>query len=197
MGAAESRWRDVVTATLVMVLLLAGALEVGSAALEAARGDRVAVAAAAALPTSLLGVSLAALVAAAGGRFARIAALFGSAAGLLLRCGLLVLILGGHADMVQLLAAASGLVLAVALVAGTLALVQQHGDLAVRAVDTPRFLGEDPQRPLTSVAPPTSPATPIDVELQRRTGRWSTVTTPWPRAVEDDPDGTLIRPPRR
>lgn len=45
--------------------------------------------------------------------------------------------------------------------------------------------------------PPGSPATPADAELQHRTGRWQTVATPWPRANEDDPNGTLIRPPHR
>lgn len=53
-----------------------------------------------------------------------------------------------------------------------------------------------PQRRL-----PESPSTPVDVSLRARGvnpgGPWATASTPWPRANEDDPNGTLIRPPRR
>lgn len=51
--------------------------------------------------------------------------------------------------------------------------------------------------------PPTSPATPISQPIRPArvtpgTGAmWNQVASPWPRAVEDDPDGTLVRPPRR
>ncbi len=57
---------------------------------------------------------------------------------------------------------------------------------------------------------PTSPVTPIRVPspLEHRvpTGpggdaepppRWQSVSTPWPRRDESDPEGTLIRPPRK
>lgn len=40
-----------------------------------------------------------------------------------------------------------------------------------------------------------SPRTPPDAD--RADGGWATATTPWPRANEADPDGTLIRPPHR
>lgn len=41
--------------------------------------------------------------------------------------------------------------------------------------------------------PPTRPAATAPPPA----GGWSTVGSPWPRADEDDPHGTLIRPPHR
>lgn len=50
---------------------------------------------------------------------------------------------------------------------------------------------------------PVSPTTPVTSDPHPRqspaapdTG-WRTVATPYPRAVEDDPDGTVLRPPKR
>ncbi|WP_297750960.1 hypothetical protein [uncultured Tessaracoccus sp.] len=50
---------------------------------------------------------------------------------------------------------------------------------------------------------PESALTPVGLE-RSRFGKastppdgWRQVSSPWPRAVEDDPDGTLLRPPRR
>ncbi|WP_143570904.1 hypothetical protein [Tessaracoccus sp. ZS01] len=45
--------------------------------------------------------------------------------------------------------------------------------------------------------PAGSPQTPSEQQSQRPPGTWSTSTTPWPRADEEDPNGTLIRPPSR
>lgn len=44
--------------------------------------------------------------------------------------------------------------------------------------------------------PPSSPE-PMPEPAPARGGPWQTATTPWPRANEDDPNGTLIRPPHR
>lgn len=50
---------------------------------------------------------------------------------------------------------------------------------------------------------PESALTPVGLERasfgKASTPRdgWRQVSSPWPRAVEDDPDGTLLRPPRR
>lgn len=66
-------------------------------------------------------------------------------------------------------------------------------------VQGPPLLGVPPVRAL----PPTSPTTPISQPIRPGgvspgTGAmWNQVASPWPRAVEDDPDGTLVRPPRR
>lgn len=46
---------------------------------------------------------------------------------------------------------------------------------------------------------PVSPATPPSAnhQLASSDGGWTQMGAPWPRAVEEDPEGTLIRPPRR
>lgn len=59
--------------------------------------------------------------------------------------------------------------------------------------------------PVPERAMPSSPTTPVTAGVARRAesspqspqSMWSQVGSPWPRAVEDDPDGTLLRPPRR
>lgn len=57
--------------------------------------------------------------------------------------------------------------------------------------------------PMRAVVP-SSPTTPISRGPHPGAGVtrnaepvWNRVSSPWPRAVEDDPDGTLVRPPRR
>lgn len=45
--------------------------------------------------------------------------------------------------------------------------------------------------------PAGSPQTPSEQQPQHSPGTWTTSTTPWPRADEEDPNGTLIRPPYR
>lgn len=69
------------------------------------------------------------------------------------------------------------------------------------AAEQPRMAQSADQRQV-----PTSPTTPVarrstasgqSPSTQTGEAQWRKVTSPWPRAVEDDPDGTLLRPPRR
>ncbi len=59
-----------------------------------------------------------------------------------------------------------------------------------------------PPNPVCSENPQSAP-TPVgihragSVEESAPRNDWRQVSSPWPRAVEDDPDGTLLRPPRR
>lgn len=50
-----------------------------------------------------------------------------------------------------------------------------------------------PESALTPVGPDRVRVAEVSVQ---RDG-WQQVSSPWPRAVEDDPDGTVLRPPRR
>ncbi len=50
-----------------------------------------------------------------------------------------------------------------------------------------------PESALTPVGPDRVRA--AETSIQR--DGWQQVSSPWPRAVEDDPDGTVLRPPRR
>lgn len=58
-----------------------------------------------------------------------------------------------------------------------------------------------PVNPAVPVAPhPASAPTPAARPLERRAAgavAWHRGSTPWPRKNEEDPDGTLLRPPRR
>lgn len=58
---------------------------------------------------------------------------------------------------------------------------------------------EEPESSAGPEAEPASPATPPSAnrQLGSSDGGWTQMGAPWPRAVEDDPEGTLIRPPRR
>lgn len=104
MAGATPRGAGTTTALLTCMLLLAGALEAGATLVGLAGAERASVAATGSMPTSLLGVTLATILASAGGRVARLAALFGASLALLLRVGLmLVLVLDGGAGAPQLL----------------------------------------------------------------------------------------------
>ncbi len=79
---------------------------------------------------------------------------------------------------------------------------------AARGQESPGVLvihpAESPVQPLGELDDdPFSVPTPVGAPRAETTsgsaseGEWRKVTTPWPRAVEEDPDGTLLRPPRR
>ncbi|NLE96840.1 MAG: hypothetical protein GX596_02475 [Propionibacterium sp.] len=60
----------------------------------------------------------------------------------------------------------------------------------IGAVPVPRRFPSSPTTPVTRGVRHGAPAAAPDPV-------WKRVGSPWPRAVEDDPDGTLLRPPRR
>lgn len=142
-------------------------------------------------PTLLLSVTAAVLLAERESvRWSRIAVAAGAAAALLMRAGLVgaSFALGGpRPTLPATLLSVAGLILGLALLAATVRSLQRHRDLA-----------EDPEpEPLPAAPGPTRPRHPAAAPAPLATGPWATATTPWPRADEDDPDGTLIRPPRR
>lgn len=96
---------------------------------------------------------------------------------------------------------------------------EDHGQAGPPTAPPPRR-SASPMSSNGSAASTTSPAVPLSPHLERaenpesaltpvgldrahfgeasipRDG-WQQVSSPWPRAVEDDPDGTVLRPPRR
>ncbi|QXT63692.1 hypothetical protein [Tessaracoccus palaemonis] len=161
-------------------VLLWGALSSGAVeAVALALGGTQAVG-----PTALLGVTVAALVAGPVGRGARIATFFAAAAALVLRVVLIVVQAVAVATPAAMLGSVAGLLLGGALLTLALLQVQARGDLATA--------------PARGPVPPASAATPVHAPRPAPgAGRWDRATTPWPRVDEDDPDATLIRPPRR
>ena len=198
MGSQVDHRRGVAVAMLIGVLLAAAGLEaIGVGFLVAADGASALTAVAA--PQALLPLTLAALAAGFGGRRARIASLFGATAGLIARAASAALLIvsdggpgpGGTAVL------AAGLATGAALVGWTLYLVQSHRDLS-----EPRDPSEPVARsPISALAPTDRRAAPQAAAIALPQGRqgavWATASTPWPRADEDDPDATLIRPPRK
>ena len=105
-------------------------------------------------------------------------------------------------DMADVVSAVAGCLVGLALVAWALVRVQRNRDLATAQPEPARYPGheligvvEPPQS--ASPGPAVSPSTPVAAPQPASHGQWRTATTPWPRADEDDPHGTLIRPPRR
>ncbi len=183
MQAVPDRARTAATAVLTGLLLAAGVVEVVGAGIGLADGPDAAVALG--HPAALLPFTLASLVATFSGRRHRIAAFFGATGALATRVvASLLVVLGSGPDLVGLLEVVAGLLTGVGVFFWTLFLVLHNRDLSELAPPS-----GPPQPP--SVSPCGDPATGV------APGNWATAGTPWPRADEDDPDGTLIRPPRR
>lgn len=218
MGAA--RTHGALVTILTGILLLGGALETTGAILDVS-ANGVGAGAAHSGPGALLPFTAAALLGSVGGRSARIVGFFGAIVALVARLVLVALLLvpGWTLVMHQLFTAAAGIVTGIAVAGFALYLVLRHRDLsnAPAAAEVPsaqqttqRQQAQPRQQPRPAPVPaqassparrgPESPATPVDEGLRARTGNpgaWATARTPWPRANEEDPNGTLIRPPRR
>lgn len=215
MGAA--RTHGALVTILTGILLLGGALEITGAILDVSANGVGAVAAHSG-PGALLPFTAAALLGSVGGRSARIAGFFGAIVALVARLVLVALLLVPGWTLVahQLFTAAAGIVTGIAVAGFALYLVLRHRDLsnAPAPAEVPSARQTTTQRQQAQPRPapvpaqpssparrgPESPATPVDEGLRARTGNpgaWATARTPWPRANEEDPNGTLIRPPRR
>lgn len=218
MGAA--RTHGALVTILTGILLLGGALEITGAILDVSANGVGAVAAHSG-PGALLPFTAAALLGSVGGRSARIAGFFGAIVALVARLVLVALLLVPGWTLVahQLFTAAAGIVTGIAVAGFALCLVLRHRDLSnapapaevpsaqqttQRQQAQPRPQPRPAPVPAQATSParrgPESPATPVDEGLRARTGKpgaWATARTPWPRANEEDPNGTLIRPPRR
>ena len=199
-----SRSVDVATGAIVGVLIVAGIAETAAVVAGVVTGYGPRSALALAQPAALLGPTLAVVVASHGGRVARIAALFAAVAALAVRIGGAVLLTRARwaGDMADVVSAVAGCLVGLALVAWALVRVQRNRDLATAQPEPARYPGheligvvEPPQS--ASPGPAVSPSTPVAAPQPASHGQWRTATTPWPRADEDDPHGTLIRPPRR
>lgn len=199
-----SRSADAATLAVVGVLIVAGGAEAAAAVAGVVTGYGPRSALALAQPAALLGPTLAVIVAFYGGRIARIAALFAAAAALAIRIGGVVLLTRDRwaGDAGDVASAVGGCLLGLALAGWALLKVQRNGDLATVKAEPSHYPGHE----MIGVADPaatggraaaTSPATPVAAPAAASPGEWRTATTPWPRANEDDPHGTLIRPPRR
>ena len=204
---------------LLGVLLLAGVAEIVAMALRLiVEGDSGV--AAASSPGALLPFAFAVVLSLLGGRVHRIAALIGAGVALIVRCAVASLLVapGWHTDLAGAFDVVSGLltglvvfVFALLVVRGQMSVTRE--DSAVSAIAPPRLPAPESPNASRPVSPlplsPTeqrepgavSPATPVDLSLKKRhsarSGAWATASTPWPRADEDDPNGTVIRPPRR
>lgn len=203
MGATRSH--DAPLSVAVGVLLLAAGLEAVASVLALASDGARSVPAYGG-PAALLPVTVAVLLAWVGARTVRIAALFGSVAGLVLRLVFVTLLLapGRSFTIVEILTVVSGAVTGLGLAALALCLVVRHHDLADEPVPEAAPRPGPWPVPVAVNAPrglPESPSTPVNLgrrpDARARRGGWATTSTPWPRAVEEDPNGTLIRPPRR
>ena len=215
MGAA--RTHGALVTILTGILLLGGALEITGAILDVSANGVGAVAAHSG-PGALLPFTAAALLGSVGGRSVRIAGFFGAIVALVARLVLVALLLVPGWTLVahQLFTAAAGIVTGIAVAGFALYLVLRHRDLsnAPAPAEVPSARQTTTQRQQAQPRPapvpaqpssparrgPESPATPVDEGLRARTGNpgaWATARTPWPRANEEDPNGTLIRPPRR
>lgn len=212
MGDLTDRARSTASAVLVGVLLVAGTVEIVASVIHLGDAGAAALAAHGA-PSSLLPFTLAAVAAAFCGRRARILAFFGSAAALIARVVMMSLLVvpGWYLGLGDALGMTAGLLTGIAALGWTLFLVVGNRDLADSdegaappAITQPRWSGPavDPVTPNSAAdRPAESPSTPVarpqHAQTDSRAGSWATASTPWPRAVEDDPNGTLIRPPRR
>lgn len=202
-------------AALPLVLLLFGAVELVAAALTVLESPTAATAAAVGEPQFLLAVTVAVVFGALEStRSTRLLIAGGAVAALLARIVLTIctFALGGpELTASQSLLNTAGLGLGIAIAAWAVRGLVLNRDLASVTVapqpapagprpGAPAGMGEPTRSPMTGAEPhPTSPSTPVNPGLRgpQHPGSWSTATTPWPRADEDDPDGTLIRPPRR
>lgn len=192
-------------AVVVVVLLGAGAAELLGHTLAVVNEPTPESVLAANAPQAFLPIALA--VALAGTtRFTRIAALAGAFFALVARAlflGLSFLPTFRLPDLPtpQLLLQLAGIALGLGIFVAALGRVLHHRDLSVAAGAPAAPEHHAAPVPPTPARPsePVSPSTPVDVNRANgpRPGPWATATTPWPRANEDDPNGTLIRPPRR
>lgn len=172
------------------VLLLAGMLELASVIFEVSTGGADAVARLGG-PAMALPFTAAALLAVVGGRGTRIAACFGATIAFVLRLVLVALLLvpGWRFTLPDVLNVAAGAVTGLGLLGFTLYLVLRHQDLSTE----PDESRSQPVQPVQSVPPAQARA----AFVPSQGAPWATASTPWPRANEADPNGTLIRPPRR
>lgn len=197
-------------AVVVVVLLGAGAAELLAYTLAALSQPTAQSVLGANAPHAFLPVALA--VALTGGtRFTRIAGLAGAFVALVARAlflGLSFLPAFRFAELPvsSLLLQLAGVGLGLGVFVAALVRVLKHRDLSVASphgapAAPAQHSAVAPTAPISPTGParPSSPATPVDAPRAQaqRSGAWATAGTPWPRANEDDPNGTLIRPPRR
>ena len=186
-----------------LVMLVVGAIDLLATVAGAVIERTAPVAASLNLPASLLPVTMAVVFASiAGGRRTRIAVAFGAFVALVARIGLTIgtFALPGEVSSTAMLQSVAGLGLGIVVLAWSVRELLVNKDLH----SAQPALAPAPPAPTSATPPPaphsgpTSPATPVAVApMKRPAGPWATATTPWPRANEDDPNGTLIRPPRR
>lgn len=165
--------RAALSAATVYVLLLAGVLEAGAMAWSLRRQPELAASLNA--PAALLGFTLA--VAVASSRHTRLAAAVGALLALSLRLacvGLALLARRGY-PLGGWLTTGAGVVTGVAVLSWALVSLMRGTEPVAGPAQTQA-----------------SPEYPVPAHDQ-----WARASTPWPRADEADPDGTLIRPRRR
>ena len=184
-------------AVVPVVLIIFGAVELLAAVLTLVESPTAATAAELNAPVFLLPVTVAvALSAVESNRSSRLAVAGGAAAALLARLVLTIctFAMGGpEITAAQSLLSTAGLGLGIALAAVAVRGLIMNRDLASAVEDVAMAAPPPVDAPAGPEAPMRAPMTgPANAA-----GPWSTATTPWPRADEDDPDGTLIRPPRR
>lgn len=193
-----------------MVLLVFGAVELVAGLLTVLADPSAQSAAELNVPAFLLPVTIAVVLSTVQStRWSRMLVAAGAAVALVARVGLGVasFALTGAGDLsasASLLSTA-GLGTGLAVTAVAVRALFVHRDLAEEPA-TPAHGGvvptptpAHPNRPGAQPRPasPTTPVNPGGPSRPPRESRWSTATTPWPRADESDPDGTLIRPPHR
>lgn len=201
MAAGAWRASGAATAVLIGALLVAGTIEVVAAVVQLSDSGPAALATYGA-PSAFLPLSIAALVASFAGRRARIAAFFGTGAALIARIvfASLLVVPGWSQPIGSLLTIGAGVVTALGLLGWSLYLVVAHRDLSY-VDDKAQPVAPHRAAAPAAASPAQSPSTPLSAPHPNRgqpqPGNWATASTPWPRADEADPDGTLIRPPRR
>lgn len=212
MRPAADRPANPAVAVAVGVLIAAGVAEIVGSVIELADGGAMSVAAHS-QPTSLLPLTLVVLIAGFGSRPLRITAFFCAGAALITRVvfASLLIVPGWNLGTASSVSVAAGLLTGAGVLAFSLLQVLRHRDLSEEqpqaeneGADMPVASppASNPARPVhQSHRIPVSPSTPVDTSRQshatRTAASWATTSTPWPRADEGDPNGTLIRPPRR
>lgn len=199
------------SAVAVGILLAAGIAEIAGSIVALADGGS-SIITSLSQPTALFPLTLVVLIAGLGGRRQRIAALCAASGGFIVRVVLasLLMVPGWGLGLTQYLTVTAGLLTGAGLFTLALVPVLRNRDLADDAVTartiapanhTSAHPGAVAMPARAGETVPVSPVTPIDhsrhLPATRDPARWATASTPWPRADETDPDGTLIRPPRR
>lgn len=190
---------------LPLVLATLGVLELLAIGLGLVATPTPGALAAAAGPSSFVGVTLAVVFATllprtARGRFVRGVTAAVAAGFAVARIAVLVwLLLSGSAaralDLPMGLGAIVGVVLGLAL--ATWAAIEFVGAHPPAPAPASKPLHQTPSATTPTPAPTPAPIPSPAAPQPAANPQWHRGSTPWPRAVEEDPEGTLIRPPRR